>query len=95
MFSHSPVFRIGGDEFAAILIDDDYRNREKLLKQFDESCTEKRRTETAVWEKVDVARGIAVYDPNEDGSVNDVVRRADKNMYEDKWTTRNAQTVTG
>jgi len=90
VFGHSPVFRIGGDEFAAILIDDDYRNREKLLKQFDESCTEKRNTETAVWEKVDVARGIAVYDPKEDGSVNDVVRRADKNMYEDKWTTRNA-----
>ena len=90
VFSHSPVFRIGGDEFAAILIDEDYINRKKLLKQFDESCTEKRRTETAAWEKVDVARGIAVYDPNEDGSVNDVVRRADKNMYEDKWTTRNA-----
>ena len=89
VFNHSPVFRIGGDEFAAVLLDDDYRNRDILMRQFDDCCEEKRNSEAVVWEKVDVARGIAVYDPKEDGSVNDVIRRADKNMYEDKWTTRN------
>ena len=85
VYEHSPVFRIGGDEFAALLVDSDYRNRDELLRLFDEKCFEKRSRETDAWEKVDVARGMAVYDPGEDESVNDVVRRADKIMYEDKW----------
>ncbi|MBQ7549033.1 MAG: diguanylate cyclase [Clostridia bacterium] len=88
VFEHSPVFRIGGDEFAALLLERDYRDRDELLKLFDERCREKRKSETDAWERVDVARGIAVYNPNEDGSVDDVVRRADKNMYEYKWSIK-------
>ena len=85
VFNHSPVFRIGGDEFAALLSDKDYKNRDELLKLFDEKCSEKRNAQTAAWEKVDIARGMAIYDPKEDTSIYDVVRRADKNMYENKW----------
>ena len=90
VFEHSPVFRIGGDEFAALLLNNDYKNRDALLQLFDERCSEKRSRETDSWERVDVARGIAVYDPAEDDSVNDVVRRADKNMYEDKWKRKHS-----
>jgi len=88
VFDHSPVFRIGGDEFAALLMDNDYKNKDNLLKLFDEKCSEKRIHGTDDWEKVDVARGIAVYDPAEDSSVNDVIRRADKNMYENKFYSK-------
>lgn len=88
VFKHSPVFRIGGDEFAALLLDRDYENREELIKKFDKMCSEKRNNETDAWEKVDVARGLAIYNPNEDTSIYDVVRRADKSMYENKWTTK-------
>ncbi len=91
VFDHSPVFRIGGDEFATMLMDRDYEKRDELLKLFDERCRIKRAQETAAWEKVDVARGMAVYDPREDSSINDVVRRADKNMYENKWSGKHAQ----
>ena len=38
----------------------------------------------AEWEKIDVARGLAVYDPGQDKTVRDVARRADKLMYEHK-----------
>jgi len=31
IFKHSPVFRIDGDEFAVILTNEDYNNREKLI----------------------------------------------------------------
>jgi hypothetical protein len=31
---------------------------------------------------------MAVYDPREDQTVNDVVRRADRYMYEHKWRTK-------
>ena len=85
VFKHSPVFRIGGDEFAVILIGRDFELREELLKSFDEICAGPRTTANIRWKQVDVARGMAVYDPNEDRSVSDVVRRADKLMYENKW----------
>ena len=88
VYDHSPIFRIGGDEFAALLMDRDFRNRDELLRQFDERCREKRRQNAEAWEQVDVARGMAVYDPKEDESVSDVVRRADKNMYENKWKSK-------
>ena len=35
VFKHSPVFRIGGDEFAVILQDEDYRNRDALNDSFE------------------------------------------------------------
>ena len=88
VFEHSPVFRIGGDEFAAVLLNEDYQNREALLARFDELCAQKRVREAELWEQVDVARGMAVYDPKEDESVNDVVRRADKLMYDHKWKSK-------
>ena len=91
VFEHSPVFRIGGDEFAALLLNNDYKNREELLREFDEKCLEKCSIEQDAWEKVSVARGMAVYDPKEDESVNDVVRRADKVMYEHKWSTKHSR----
>ena len=85
IFKRSPVFRIGGDEFAAVLQNKDYKNRDSLLKIFDERCAEKREEADLQWEQVDVARGMAVYDPELDESINDVVHRADKLMYENKW----------
>ena len=83
-FQHSPVFRIGGDEFAVILMNEDFENREDLISQFDRAreavCAEAENP----WDEVSVARGVAVYDPKTDPAVIDTVRRADKIMYENK-----------
>lgn len=89
VFGHSPVFRVGGDEFAAILQGQDYENRDELLRDFDEACRRKRSEAEEIWEKVDVARGMAVYDPETDEAVNEVTRRADKLMYENKLMQKN------
>ena len=43
------------------------------------------KTANNLWEKVDIARGLAKYDSNEDLTVSDVARRADRLMYENKW----------
>ncbi|MBQ7144700.1 MAG: diguanylate cyclase [Oscillospiraceae bacterium] len=83
-FDHSPVFRIGGDEFVAVLQNTDFQNREELIRRYDERCAATRKPEAPVWEQLDVARGLAVYDPKSDHEVEDVVRRADKLMYENK-----------
>ena len=83
-FDHSPVFRIGGDEFVAVLQNADFQDREALVRRFDERCAATRKPEAPAWEQLDVARGLAVYDPKSDHAVEDVVRRADKLMYENK-----------
>ena len=88
VFDHSPVFRVGGDEFAAILQKKDYIDREELIAFFDQSCKQSQTEENPVWERINIARGIAVYDKENDYSVNDVVRRADKLMYENKWESK-------
>lgn len=85
VFDHSPVYRIGGDEFAAFLQGRDYRDREELMCIFEEKCREKRENGKEPWERIDVACGMAIYDPREDKNVGDVVRRADKLMYDNKW----------
>ena len=42
-----------------------------------------------------MARGMAVYNPAEDESVSDVVRRADRLMYENKWQTKISRSEQG
>lgn len=85
VFAHSPVFRTGGDEFAVILRNSDFDRRTELLQKLDEATEQNNAAAEHPWEKVNVARGLAVYDPNTDKSVHDTIRRADKLMYEDKF----------
>ncbi len=84
VFEHSPVFRIGGDEFAAFLLNDDYRKRSELVRFFEESCAKKREAAENRWEQVDIAQGMTTYDSEVDRSVDETIRRADKLMYENK-----------
>jgi diguanylate cyclase (GGDEF) domain len=84
VFQHSPVFRIGGDEFAVIMRNEDFKNRETLVRQFDASAHEICASAVNSWEEVHVAVGVAVYDPQLDTYVIDTVRRADKTMYANK-----------
>ena len=84
IFQHSPVFRIGGDEFSVILKNEDYQNREKLSEQFRQRAEEISASAENSWEEVHTSMGIAVYDSRNDQSVNDTVRRADRRMYENK-----------
>ena len=84
IYQHSPVFRIGGDEFAVVLLKDDYRNRDELYSQFREAGEEICKNAGNEWEQVRVTLGLAVYDPEADETVTDVARRADQLMYENK-----------
>ena len=84
IFQHSPVFRIGGDEFSVILKNEDFQNREKLSEQFRQRAEEISASAENSWEEVHTSMGIAVYDSQNDQSVNDTVRRADRRMYENK-----------
>ncbi|MBR6337594.1 MAG: diguanylate cyclase [Ruminococcus sp.] len=78
-FAHSPVFRIGGDEFVVILEGSDYSEREFLLSEFDRKAEQNH-----LIGKVVVATGLDIYDDDCDSSFSDVFERADKKMYERK-----------
>ena len=80
IFSHSPVFRIGGDEFAVLLRGQDYENRESLLATLRRKVEENVR----IGEGPVVASGMADYNTQEDHSIGEIFERADKFMYEDK-----------
>lgn len=80
IFHHSPVFRVGGDEFAVILKGQDFANRSRLLASMRRRVEENVR----IGEGPVVASGLAEYQPFEDHSVEDVFNRADTQMYKDK-----------
>ena len=75
-FKRSPVFRVGGDEFVAVLEGEDYRNRYALLEAFNRRIEANLHTGGAV-----VASGLSVFRPGEDGSCRQVFERADRRMY--------------
>ena len=80
VFKHSPVFRIGGDEFVAVLTDYDYERREDLLKELRTASETNGRMRSGP----QVASGLAAYNPMADSSFDDVFARADSEMYENK-----------
>ncbi|MBQ6386492.1 MAG: EAL domain-containing protein [Lachnospiraceae bacterium] len=79
IFKHSPVFRIGGDEFAAILRGQDYQNRAALIERL---ALENARSlgEGGVI----VACGMSEYRMGADADFGAVFDRADAAMYENK-----------
>ena len=84
MFKHSPVFRIGGDEFAVVLQGEDYRDRDLLMKQMENMVAKPSEITSSELGKAAFAAGMAVYEPESDVAVSDVIRRADGAMYENK-----------
>ena len=83
-FKHSPVFRIGGDEFVVISQGSDYDNIDNLVQKMYDHNEEALKSNGVV-----VACGMSKYDA--DSSVADVFKRADNNMYEDKMRLKSTQ----
>lgn len=82
VFVHSPVYRIGGDEFLVLLENTDFDRREERINEFNRIAEESMKEKNA-WKHVSVAKGLAVCEAT-DASPDDVLRRADLAMYEDK-----------
>ena len=86
-FQHSPVFRIGGDEFLVILTGKDYDQRDFLISVFKDVLDTNRK----IRKGPDVACGLAFFEPDKgDKKFLDVFQRADRFMYEDKKAVKAA-----
>lgn len=84
VFKHSPVFRIGGDEFVAILRGQDLLEADLLLYRFYEKMKEVALEAKKPEEAVSIAAGMAVFKEGRDSDYHDVFKRADENMYINK-----------
>ena len=82
-YKHSPVYRVGGDEFVVILTGSDFDNRVYLQTQFDKKIDENVGKDSLI-----VSSGMAVFDPEIDESYTEVFIRADKRMYERKMALK-------
>lgn len=84
IFRYSPVFRIGGDEFVAVLRNADFSDREKLLQKLRDACDESySHTDRMPWERYSIAAGMSDWLPDEP-DIEQALLRADKAMYDSK-----------
>ena len=79
-FVHSPVFRVGGDEFVVFLRGNDYAQRHELMNKLRGKIIENAKA----GHEVILATGMSEYQPESDNLVSEIFERADKEMYEDK-----------
>ena len=82
IFAHSPVYRIGGDEFVVVLTGQDYAAHQDLLLRMKPYIRLHDRTAEHPWEMAAMAAGFAVY--RQGDTYADVFNRADERMYENK-----------
>ena len=75
VFAHSQIYRIGGDEFVAIVRGEDYERRNELLAELDRRSVVNIENNGAV-----VSAGMADFVPS-DEQLHVVLRRADERMY--------------
>lgn len=83
VFKRSPVFRVGGDEFAVIIQANDYEYVDELMKKMRAQNAKAVRDGGIV-----IACGMAKYE--NDSCVATVFERADQNMYENKNSLKGA-----
>ena len=78
-FKHSPVYRIGGDEFVVFLSGEDYKNRDSILIGFNNLIEKNIKNGGVI-----IAFGFADYASLEEKGFMRLFEHADKKMYECK-----------
>ncbi|MDC7293214.1 GGDEF domain-containing protein [Butyrivibrio sp. DSM 10294] len=84
IFVHSPVFRVGGDEFVVFLQGSDYSSRHELMDKLRSQVLDNKKMGAGVI----LASGMSEYKPESDSFVSDIFERADKEMYENKQSLK-------
>ncbi len=83
-FKHSPVFRIGGDEFVSILMGSDFEAHTKLVEQLRSAFAARySQEELDPWLRCSASVGMAELSEGET-TLESAFKRADEAMYEEK-----------
>lgn len=83
-FKHSQVFRVGGDEFVIIMKNEDYVCSDIIEQKIRTFVYDELEDPDEGVHKVSFAWGLSKFNPKEDRTVADVLKRADEAMYENK-----------
>ena len=90
VFSHSPVFRISGDEFAVVLTGQDYQERNALLRWARTTFRDIEQDETLpLWERCSAAIGVAECEPGTDLTFEGITERVMESMVQEKERMQN------
>ncbi len=79
-------YRMGGDEFCALVQGCSLRECEKRVTRVEQLAEEYNKTHGDI--RIEIACGYEVYDRRIDYDINDTLRRADKMMYEKKFSMK-------
>ena len=88
LFKHSPVFRIGGDEFVVLLQGSDYESRSDIMAALDAQSVANKADGGPV-----VAAGLSEFAAGSDARVQEVLDRADSLMYQRKVELKDGEPV--
>lgn len=87
IINHSPVFRVGGDEFVVFLRGSNYTARQDLMKSLHDQILENLKSGSGPI----LAAGMSEYEPDTDNLVTEIFDRADRKMYEDKQALKSGE----
>lgn len=91
LYKHSPVYRIGGDEFVVLLQGTDYDNRLEIIDELNAQVIANR--DSGELGRVIVSAGMAVLMPGMDTEVHAVFERADAAMYHRKRELKQGEEI--
>ncbi|MBR6887152.1 MAG: diguanylate cyclase [Selenomonadaceae bacterium] len=93
IFGEENIYRVGGDEFVAVLDGKDIAQSAELVKKLRDAIDKFQADKNLEpWEKVSAAVGVAYYDERHDKSAEDVFKRADADMYKNKLAMKATRT---
>ncbi|MBQ7372449.1 MAG: diguanylate cyclase [Blautia sp.] len=84
VFGKENLYRIGGDEFIAILNDISESTLEAMFSRMDTVLEETNKTEKIYKVPLAISKGASMFAPDTDSTYREVFRRADSAMYADK-----------
>lgn len=89
-FTHSPVFRVGADEFVILLEKEDFYERDLRIENM-KILIDKSNENLPEIKKISLSYGVAVFEPDTDKCFSDVLSRADRLMFEHKRLAKKAK----
>ncbi len=81
IYKHSPVFRVGGDEFVILLVGEDFNNRAALMEELKNRISTEKEISS---KRISFAVGMCEFDHDIDAGLQDTLKRADQLMYKHK-----------